>query len=245
MTAWIQIDKDGIPRTRNHYELYHGFLEIGEEVKTYHFEDLFSGKLDNITVDDIFVGTIESTNKALQILGKKVPDLTCYPDELMHLYGRKIWSSTVGKIRKDVIDPQFTATFIKPKKTKKFDGFILRNSSEVFKLDECDDTTEIWCNELIDMQSEFRFYVHNHNVIGAYRYTGDYKIAPNIDERIFLEPLYSIKKPPTFYSVDIAFLNHKDWVVIEMNDGYALGNYTLSPRKYAYACRDRWYEMVV
>jgi hypothetical protein len=46
--------------------------------------------------------------------------------------------------------------------------------------------------------------------------------------------------------LDIGVLNSENYehVLVEANDGYALGNYGVPPRYYAEACMDRWNELV-
>ena len=53
MTAWIMVDSAGMPFTRNFYDLYQGFKELGEPIETYNAADVFTEKIpkteDNIS----------------------------------------------------------------------------------------------------------------------------------------------------------------------------------------------------
>ena len=48
MTAWIYSNKNGIPINKNCFDLYTGFKELGEEVKTYNYDDFISDNLSEI-----------------------------------------------------------------------------------------------------------------------------------------------------------------------------------------------------
>ncbi len=106
--------------------------------------------------------------------------------------------------------------------------------------------TMLYVAEVIDIISEYRFYIHQHKILSCHRYTGDWSEVPKISESILLSPFYQHRTPPKFYSLDIGVIKAPiyEHVLIEANDGYALGNYGVPPRYYAEACMDRWNELV-
>jgi len=58
--------------------------------------------------------------------------------------------------------------------------------------------------------------------------------------------LYALRdaKMPIAYSIDVGILESGETILVECNDGFALGNYGVPARRYAEMHRDRWYQMV-
>jgi hypothetical protein len=48
---------------------------------------------------------------------------------------------------------------------------------------------------------------------------------------------------PVFYSLDVGTDSLGRTLIVELNDGYALGNYGLSPLKYTEMTIERWREI--
>ena len=245
MTAWIMVDSRGMPFTRNMFDLYQGFNELGEETKTYTAADVFADTIP-VSENDIVVGHIQQCrNYVYKISGKTIPNLD-YPTELIPYMKRKFWKSTLGDIYTLVTETgEIDPLFIKTVEQKFVTGFVCRNFSDFAR--NCggiDYKTEIFVSEVVDFKAEFRTYIHRHEIVNSLRYKGDYDVAPSkkpLDDR-----LYSLRdaKMPVAYSIDVGILANGETALVECNDGFALGNYGVYARKYAEMHRDRWYQMI-
>lgn len=245
MTAWIMVDSDGMPFTRNFYDLYQGFKELGEEIKLYNAGDVFSDTIPP-TEDNIVVGHIDQCRRHIQkITGQIVPDLD-YPAELMPFMRRKVEKTTLGAIYNKVTqDEEFTPLFIKSVDQKHITGFVCRNFSDYAR--NCggvEYTKQVYTSEVLDFKAEFRTYIHRHDIAACLRYKGDYDKAPNRETvEAMLYALRNIKMPVA-YSIDVGIIDTGETVLVECNDGFALGNYGVPARRYAEMHRDRWYQMI-
>jgi hypothetical protein len=245
MTAWIMVDSKGFPFTRNMFDLSQGFSELGEEVKTYNASDVFADTIP-ATENDIVVGHIQQCrNYVFKICGKTIPNLD-YPEELIPFMQRKFWKATLGDIYSMVtlsgnIDP----LFVKTTEQKFVTGFVCKNFSDYVKnCSGVDHKTEIFVSEVVEFKAEFRAYIHRHQIVNALRYKGDYDVAPS--KKTLEAMLYALRntKMPIAYSIDVGILPNGETVLVECNDGFALGNYGVYARKYAEMHRDRWYQMI-
>jgi hypothetical protein len=245
MTAWIMVDSFGMPFTRNFFDLYQGFKELGEEIKTYTAADVFTDTIPR-TDDNIVVGHIDQCRRHIKaITGKDVPDLD-YPKELFPFMGRTIRRTTLSEIYNQVTtDEEFEPIFIKSIDQKHITGFVCKNFSDYAR--NCggmDYSKPIYVSEVVDFKTEFRTYIHRHDIVGCIRYKGDYSLAPN--RKTLENMLYSLRdaKMPIAYSIDVGILSTGETVLVECNDGFALGNYGIPARTYAEMNRDRWYQMI-
>jgi len=245
MTAWIMVDSAGMPFTRNFYDLYQGFKELGEEIKTYTAADVFTDTIPR-TEDNIVVGHIDQCRRHIKaITGQDVPDLD-YPVELMPFMKRKVAKTTLGEIYSRVSsDEDFEPIFIKSVDQKHITGFVCRNFTDYSR--NCggvDYSKPIYTSEVLDIQSEYRTYIHRHDIVSCLRYKGDYSKAP--DRKVIEDMLYAVRntKMPIAYSIDVGIISTGETVLIECNDGFALGNYGVPARHYAEMNRDRWYQMI-
>lgn len=245
MTAWIMVDSAGMPFTRNFYDLYQGFKELGEEIKTYTAADVFTDTIPR-TEDNIVVGHIDQCRRHIKaITGQDVPDLD-YPIELIPFMKRKVAKTTLGEIYNRVTsDEVFEPIFIKSVDQKHITGFVCSNFTDYSR--NCggsDYSKQVYTSEVLDFKAEFRTYIHRHDIVACLRYKGDYDKAPN--RETVEEMLYALRnvKMPVAYSIDVGIIATGETVLVECNDGFALGNYGVSARRYAEMNRDRWYQMI-
>jgi hypothetical protein len=245
MTAWIMVDSAGMPYTRNFYDLYSGFKELGEEIKTYTAADIFSETIPR-TEDNIVVGHIDQCRRHIkEITGQVVPDLD-YPVELAPFMKRTVKKATLGDIYDRVtVDDSIEPIFIKSKDQKQITGFVCKNFSDYSS--HCgglDYKQEIYTSEVLDFKAEYRTYIHRHDIVACLRYKGDYSKAP--DKETVNAMLYALRnaRMPIAYSIDVGIISTGETVLVECNDGFALGNYGIGARVYAEMHRDRWYQMI-
>jgi hypothetical protein len=98
----------------------------------------------------VVVGSIPSVRAALRILGADLPDADDYPNELGPHFHRRIWSSTVGKLRAQLEAGTGDPVFAKPKKLKRFPGRVFDGIDDVRFIAGVSARQEIWCSEVVD-----------------------------------------------------------------------------------------------
>lgn len=216
----------------NAYNAYFGFMKLGYEIEFYE-----ETPPEGLSRTDIVVGWIGSVKKSLKNLDIVPPTEIDYPQELNEFYGRKIWKSNLNKITEEDYP-----VFIKPQIGKYFNGTLVEKFSDMigFKFEPkggCD----IWCSEPVKFVSEYRVFVRYGNVLDARKYKG----SPfnTLDEKVVLEAIKTFQNPPAGYSMDFGITDDGRCLVVEVNDGYALGSYGLFPTLYAKLISARWAEM--
>lgn len=100
----------------------------------------------------------------------------------------------------------------------------------------------IWISEVVEFIAEWRCFVLDGRVLDVRPYTGDYHAQ--FDASVIDEAITCWKDAPIAYGLDIGVTRDGRTLVVEVNDGYALGNYGLSPLKSINFHRARWKEMV-
>ncbi len=134
--------------------------------------------------------------------------------------------------------------FIKPySDIKAFTGTVVKNKfdAEIVLQDYTGDllTRTAWKN----IHSEWRVYVNRGKVVGCCCYLGDSLIFP--DYRVIqdvLKDALSVLDNVSF-TLDFATVEYMT-LLIEPNDGWAIGNYGLAPDTYLRFCEDRWKQMI-
>ena len=247
MTAWIMVDSSGMPTTRNMYDLNQGFKELGEEVRTYNAGDIFADTIPH-TENDIVVGHIDQCRRYISKLnaqGKTPPNID-YPEELKPFLKRNVQlvplNSVYGRM---TIDENPEPIFVKSYDQKQLTGFVCKSFSDfVMNCTGHDLNTLVFTSEVVDFKAEFRTYIHRHEIVTSLRYKGDYDKAPR--KSTVEAMLYALRdaKMPIAYSIDVGILESGETILVECNDGFALGNYGVPARRYAEMHRDRWYQMV-
>lgn len=242
MPAWIMIDAVGVPLDSNQFALLDGFRDLGEDIRTYRRSEYLEDRIP-ATPDDIAVGYVEVARRQFRRIGIPEPADLDYPPALHGFLGRSVVKSTVGEVRRGGMSLQ-APVFVKPVRHKQFPGFVCRTHRDFMHLLSADDSVDVWLSEVVDLRCEYRCYLHFHEVIDVRRYAGDFRVVPDwsvIDRMIAAtrhNPL------PIACSLDVGVTGDGRTILIEANDGFAMGNYGLAPRRYAELLRDRWDQIV-
>lgn len=215
-----------------------GFNLRGEDV---HLFD--SDAFDNLSIkqDDIVVGGVGYVHRALKRLGFLVPELASIPPQLAEFAGRKVWCSTMIEARRAVESGK--PLFVKPLPTqlKLFTGRPLLRFSDLLSTANVPDDTVVECSELTPFVSEFRVFVLHHEVVGVRHYGGDPLVFPD-SERI-KAAIAAYADAPAGYALDMGVCEDGRTLLVEVNDGYAVGSYGLTPTKYATLIDARWAQL--
>ena len=157
------------------------------------------------------------------------------------------WATDFKK-RKEVITTIDEITeypcFIKPyKHIKAFTGIVVNDVREA-KLFTQDFKDSVSCQEIVEFESEYRVYIHkDRGILGVKHYLGDPYIVP---DKSFVDEIYQLSKSnlvQNSYTLDIGIDEKGNNYLIEINDGWSVGNYGLNPSDYFSFVKSRWLQI--
>ncbi len=236
MKSFVKVNNGTFPNL-NFYMAWEGFNTMGYE--TVLFEEKDIDTLDITPETPVFAG-VNIFRKVIDKLGVNYPPFDCYPKVLNPYYRRTIVESTLGEERRKFNDNPIPV-FVKPIKPKEFIGDVWKSCLNLIPLANKSDDIPCYVCEPIDIQSEFRVYVHDGDIIGVKHYYGDWEKVPS---REFIKQIVKTYKPcPVAYGIDIG-VNDYYGFVIEVNDGCNLGNYGIDAIHYGEMIVSRWFEIM-
>lgn len=192
-----------------------------------------------ILQDNVFFGSINFVQSALRKLNFEVPEHNDYPQCLEKFYGRQISESTINKISNN---PEQWNVFVKPKdKLKKFTGRHVKSTFDLIGCGDRESDIPIWVSEPVDFISEWRVFVRYNKILGVKSYKGDWR--SQYDYRIIEEAVNSFENAPAGYAIDFGLTKDGRLLIVEVNEGYSIGNYGLFYIDYAKLISARWAEM--
>ena len=182
------------------------------------------------------IGSIKFMKKSADLMGFVIPDPINIPDSLKIWSRRKFWSSNIDSLNYPV--------FVKPLvDVKLFTGFVAKRRSDFELYPELIGFKgELFCSEPVDgILSEWRCYILDGRIINCSNYSGDPLQFPDRGKiEILLEKYYDA---PSGYSLDV-MVTKSDTLLIEINDGWSLGNYGCDALNYFKLLRARWLEIL-
>lgn len=214
---------------------YYGFKLLGWEIDR--FESV-NGIVD-LQPTSLVVGSLLDIRDALISLGIEPPKPIDYPVELHRFLGRKIWRSRIDVLT----ESNEWGIFIKPAdRCKKFTGRAIDHSHDLIKCGDLSDSAEeVWCSELVNFVAEWRCFIRYDRILGVHQYTGDWRVA--FDPQVIESAVAAYTSAPAGYAIDFGVTDTGETLVVEVNDGYALGAYGLPPIFYAQLLSARWAEL--
>lgn len=228
--------REGIPETETQATALYGFRTLG--IETVPFEGF--GDID--TISDLgpevgIAGYIGDVQAGLQKLGAPLPVPLDYPEVLRHLLGREVWKGLLGEIE------HAKEIFVKPVEQKAFTGFLWQNTPACRrKIVTQHDDTPVWYSTPVNFVAEYRSFILNGEVLDCRLYKGDWSQAP--DREVVEYALRACKGVmPVAYTLDWGVTALGQTLLVEANDGYAMGTYGLPPVPYAKMLAARWAEM--
>lgn len=233
MRVYIKKNSKGEIASHNIYLAYKGFMDMGFEIIFY---DNIDEVIDN-KKEDLIVGSIEDTRKALRKFKIEVPEI-CYPEELKSFLERKVWKSKLSIIEKD--SSQWNV-FIKPIEGKKFTGLVIRGFRDLIGIRSDDNDIDILCSETVNFVSEWRCFVRYGKELDVRRYKGEWRTY--FDPKVIEKAVSEFISAPKGYGIDFGVTDKGETLLIEVNDGYALGSYGLQSLDYAKLLSARWAEL--
>jgi len=239
--AYIRF-RENLPDNPNTFAAAEGFSQRGAEiVPFYGFGDLETFK--DVGPETIVCGNIGDVWAALKALNVEIPPPVDYPEHLNWMFGREISRATLGEIRNST-----KIRFVKPTTQKLFTGFVWDPHDPRCRLNVAvyPDETQCWTSNVVEFVSEWRCFVRNKEVIGVKHYKGDWSKSP---KKLILEKAVSDSNTcglmPDAYSVDAGVTANGQTLLVEVNEGYALGHYGLASILYAGFLETRWKQLTL
>ena len=93
-------------------------------------------------------------------------------------------------------------------------------------------------SEVIDIQSEYRCFVYQNQLVGIQYYSGDFTIFPDVQAILKMIEVY--KTQPIAYTLDVG-VNEKGTFIIEVHNAYSIGFYGWNDLKLIPLMFNRWY----
>lgn len=197
-----------------------------------------------LTRDCFISGSIDVMHGAMKQLGIEVPEPNDFPKSLEPFFHRKIWRSSVKALLSAL--EYGREVFAKPAgRQKYFNGRVFSSHSDMCFLSGVSRQEPVWCSDIVSWKSEFRIYVIGTEIVAQRHYAGDPSELPSpsvLEEAI---RLYTVSgEAPAAYGIDFGVLDTGETALIEANDGYALGAYSMDAASYSRVLFTRWQQLV-
>ncbi|WP_339276897.1 ATP-grasp domain-containing protein [Paenibacillus sp. FSL W8-0426] len=233
LKVFVKKGLDNEIANHNFYAAYDGFKQLGFEIC--YFQDIRT--LSGHQKEDIVISYVEDVRSMLRRHDIVAPEID-YPEELTAFLGRKVWKSRLSVIANH---PENWNVFIKPVEDKKFTGIVVRSTKDLVGCGTYGEDPEIWCSDVVKFVAEWRCFVRYGDILDVRRYRGDWRV--HFDARIVQGIVDQFQSAPKGYAVDIGLTDQGETLLIEVNDGYALGHYGMSSLDYAKLLSARWAEL--
>lgn len=244
--AYVLVNQEGEFPSVNFYQAWKGFDTVGVDVFRFQRNHMHALML---CPERIVIGGILVVREAFDTIGVPTPPNVDFPDCLKEFLGRKAWEATLKEVRKYVQiseeTPSRLPVFIKPKDSQKlFSGHWVTCFADLIKTSSVDSSTPLLVQEIVEFESEWRVYVVKGKIYRCCHYKGDPLLFPDDWAVKRMVALFQESgEAPAAYGIDVGVVNGQT-LLVEVNDGYALGNYGLSSIEYARLLTTRWNELV-
>ena len=192
--------------------------------------------LDKSNLEDVVVGGMLVTEHALAMRGVKPPRID-YPESLKEYLGREVWRCPI-----DSISEADLPLFIKPENEKELSGIVAQRMSELENYLSRGNDYPVLCSEPVEFVSEERLFLRYGELIGVRHYSGDHDVWPDVDTTNDVIRAYT--DAPAGCAIDLGVTKDDRTVLVEVNDGFALGCYGMDSIAYALLLAARWAELV-
>ncbi len=194
----------------------------------------------------LVVGDIDCLHIALQQLEVPIPKGESYPSVLSHQLHRRVWPSTFGeeeaRFHSSFPDPMF----IKPQVRRKlFTGKIVEREDDFEELSGISALEPVVCSDVVTWMAEYRVYVIEDEVRAVDHYAGD--AASSLDLDVVREGIRLLAESGESYAgygIDYGILESGQTALVELNDGFSLGAYSIDSATYTDLLIARWEELV-
>lgn len=233
----IYLQSDDNKEMPHHFDVacaQFGAIDNAIPYKYVTYDEIASGKFDNLIRTNLFVGSVEFLREVFSRINKtpRVPINSNRNEKIMTLESAKRRAEN-GEV-----------IFIKPYELKLFTGFVL-DKDFISSLNPYPDDTKVIVSEPFkyEIVSEWRVYIHMNRIFDSRNYSGDLFQIPS---ESYINELIDMYKDsfPTAYTIDIGILENGENVVVEFNDMWAIGNYGMDNSDYLRLLKQRYFEIV-
>lgn len=210
---------------------YDGFKKLGIECVLFTTNE----ELDQRTAGDIVVGGMLIMGHVLSQDHVSIPNYN-YPEELEGYIGRNIWTIKIKELKNEKLP-----IFVKPVEEKAAKGIVVNSWNDITEYEKMNPEAEVLCSDVVNFISEWRCFIRYGKILGIQFYNGDKEAvcATSVVENAVNE----FKTQPYAYSLDFGVTEDGRTILVEMNDGLAIGCYGLSDVQYAKFLYARWAEL--
>jgi hypothetical protein len=225
------------------YTAWRGFKRKGAPIAFFQWPELKAGKVP-LARDTLVVGGMVEISHALKSLSVQPPAPLNLPESLAAFRGRRIWTSTFGELHRRFKAGAGESVFVKPLvASKAFTGYVIACLDDFEPTIHLPAHLQLQCSEVVEFASEWRYFVHRHQVVGVGFYAGDVFRHP--EPSVVREAIAAFQpEAPVAYGIDFGVTTDGRTLLVEVNDAFALGCYGLGSVEYADMLEDRWQQVV-
>jgi hypothetical protein len=223
------------------YAAWKGFGAKGYPLDFFEWDEL-TGRHLPLARNTLLVGGTVAVHKALAQLELPIPGPLNVPEPLRAFAGRELHATTLRDVRQQFELGRTRPLFVKPlSAAKEFAGMVVSTTTDLARVRHLEDDLAIQAAEALAFVSEWRYFVLRGTVVGAAHYKGDCFVHPSATT--VRNAVLTYTSAPAAYGLDFAVTSDGVTLLIEANDGFALGCYGLDPVIYADMLEARWCEL--
>lgn len=217
---------------------------LGIEVVPY-FAKLVQRRQLPIDRECFIYGDMDAMHGAMKQLGIEIPTPNDFPSSLEPFFRRRIWRSSVAALESALHDER--EIFEKPAgRRKHFTGRVFSGCApaDLYFLLTVSRQEPLWCSEVVHWESEFRVYVVGSEVVAINHYAGD--PARTLSQETLAQAIDAFTasgEAPAAYGIDFGVLESGETALVEANDGYAIGAYSIAAEPYTRLLFTRWNQL--
>lgn len=238
----------GEPRFCQAQQTDYWFWERGYDVVPFTRDELQQGRLDEDLLQrreqTIVYGAVGIVREALQRAGRPQPPNIDFPTSLAAYCGRSIFETTMGQVH--VWQNENSARLpvhIKPRdRHKLFKGTVVAHFADLIPLSAIPDDEPLIAQEVVEFVSEWRATVLRDRIVNVAHYKGDPLRFPDAD--VVRHAFADFIDRPIACGMDWAVTADGRTLLVEVNDGFALGNYGVRGHQYTAVIECRWRQLM-
>lgn len=247
MRAWVQNVPESSVIWLNLVQSAHWFRLRGYEVARFEHADIAAGRLDDdlLRRPEVMVvrGGVDTVRAALVRAGRPEPPNIDLPEQLSPWFGRMVGAATLGEVRARVESADFEPCHVKPRYHHKlFTGLVVRAFRDLIATAALPDDVPVLVQGCVEFRSEWRVSVLRDRILHAGYYRGDPLAFP--DPNVLRAALEAYTDRPIAFAMDWGVTTSGATILVEVNDGYSLGNYGLGGACYTAMVEARWRELM-
>lgn len=191
-------------------------------------------------------GDMDAMHGAMNQLKIDIPAPDDYPASLAPFLKRRVWKSVLGEVERRFFVDGGAPVFAKPSSRRKsFTGRVFATAGDFMSVGATSRRQEVWCSEVVTWRSEYRVYVVDDDIVGMDHYGGSTDVAPDMSTiDAALKSYRDAGQAPSAYGIDFGVLSTGETALVEANDGYALGAYSVDAKPYTDLVTRRWAELL-